>query len=832
MGDGGIALGVLGGETRKYGSTGDKETLVSRTLILSSDDETGEGRSSKMKHLLGLGLAVLSVLGITLLVVQLQPKERGGSPSYPARVPDDAISFEEFLHGDFRAKGFNGSWWSDEELQWRDLEGNLVTWDFTNNQTSVLVSHDLLTSISSSGAQFMGFSPDASLLLFATEVQNIWRHSFTARYLIFDPVKNSTQEVLGKGAVNRLQYCDWVERDNSNKNALVLVYENNLYWREDVLDDPEDDLALSADGLVDSVFNGIPDWVYEEEVLGTNYAHYINELGSRIAFAKFNDSLVPEFRYPHYGDPAKVEEWQYPEYRTVRYPKAGETNPTVSLWVRCVAPLQCNDGGNKLVVAPPEVTIWGEYIYTVAEWTSDDVLSVTWMNRIQNSSCISECREEGSQWQCVAILTQKQAGGWIEIAPSPVYNSNGDFLVVLPSRQESGLNFPHVAMVPVGGGEWQFLTSGEFAVVEILHWDEENNLVYLMGTDPDSPGARHLYTATSDGETMTCVTCELQTSRGEFCQRSSVLPNWSFSHYVHSCLGQGVPDVVLRKTSDHSIVFNLEDNALLNEKLEGKALPTRVDTFVDLPDGFRAPVKLLLPPHMEEGAQYPLLVYVYGGPGSQMVTQSWGVGWGEYLATTRNVVYASIDGRGTGFQSNEHLFQVYRQLGTVEMEDQIAVARQLVEEASYLDPTRVAIWGWSYGGFATALTLEQDNSDSPVFSCGISVAPVSSWLLYDSIYTERYMATPQENPGGYNHSVISEIEGLRNKTWMLNHGVADDNVHYQHTMLLTKALERADIQFVQHSYPDENHSLGGVSRFLYHAMDSFWEDCFKEKTTM
>jgi len=357
-------------------------------------------------------------------------------------------------------------------------------------------------------------------------------------------------------------------------------------------------------------------------------------------------------------------------------------------------------------------------------------------------------------------------------------------------------------------------------------------LVFLMGTDPDSPGARHLYTAASDGETITCVTCELQTSRGEFCQRSSVLPNWSFSHYVHSCLGQGVPDVVLRKTSDHSIVFNLEDNALLNEKLEGKALPTRVDTFVDLPDGFRAPVKLLLPPHMEEGAQYPLLVYVYGGPGSQMVTQSWGVGWGEYLATTRNVVYASIDGRGTGFQSNEHLFQVYRQLGTVEMEDQIAVARQLVEEASYLDPNRVAIWGWSYGGFATALTLEQDNSDSPVFSCGISVAPVSSWLLYDSIYTERYMATPQENPGGYNHSVISEIEGLRNKTWMLNHGVADDNVHYQHTMLLTKALERADIQFVQHSYPDENHSLGGVSRFLYHAMDSFWEDCFKEKTTM
>jgi dipeptidyl-peptidase-4 len=245
------------------------------------------------------------------------------------------------------------------------------------------------------------------------------------------------------------------------RNGLVIVSENNLYWREDVLEPAEDDLALSNDGLADSVFNGIPDWVYEEEVLGTNYAHYINELGSRIAFAKFNDSLVPEFRYPHYGDPEKVEEWQYPEYRTVRYPKAGETNPTVSLWVRCVAPLQCNDDGNKLVIPPAEVSIWGEYIYTVAEWTSDDVLSVTWMNRIQNSSCISECRENGTEWQCSPILTQEQPGGWIEIAPSPVYSSNGDFLVVQPSRQASGLTFPHVAIVGKGGVEEpRFISSG------------------------------------------------------------------------------------------------------------------------------------------------------------------------------------------------------------------------------------------------------------------------------------------------------------------------------------------------------------------------------------
>jgi dipeptidyl-peptidase-4 len=175
------------------------------------------------------------------------------------------------------------------------------------------------------------------------------------------------------------------------------------------------------------------------------------------------------------------------------------------------------------------------------------------------------------------------------------------------------------------------------------------------------------------------------------------------------------------------------------------------------------------------------------------------------------------------------LLQVYRNLGTVEIQDQISVTRELVRTYPYMDEERTAIWGWSYGGFATAMTLEADTGPEQVFSCGISVAPVSSWLLYDSIYTERYMALPEENSAGYHHSVITGIENLRNKTWMLNHGVADDNVHYQHSMLLTRALEQADIQFLQHSYPDENHSLGGVSRFLYHAMDDFWKKCFEVK---
>ena len=183
---------------------------------------------------------------------------------------------------------------------------------------------------------------------------------------------------------------------------------------------------------------------------------------------------------------------------------------------------------------------------------------------------------------------------------------------------------------------------------------------------------------------------------------------------------QGIPESSLRNTSDNSLVYLFEDNKELEEKLQSKSLPDITYTNIDIPGtSFQSPVKILTPPNMSSNTSYPVIVYVYGGPGYQQVSNSWTIGWGEYLATSRNVVYILMDARGTGFQSNEFLFSVYRNLGTVEMEDQIAVTRKLVSQYQYMDPERVAIWGWSYGGFNTAMTLEKDVED-PVFKCGIS----------------------------------------------------------------------------------------------------------------
>ncbi|PNF24642.1 hypothetical protein B7P43_G00739 [Cryptotermes secundus] len=222
-----------------------------------------------------------------------------------------------------------------------------------------------------------------------------------------------------------------------------------------------------------------------------------------------------------------------------------------------------------------------------------------------------------------------------------------------------------------------------------------------------------------------------------------------------------------------------------------------------------------------------MLVYVYGGPNSVQISDAFTLGWGAYLTTNRSIIYALIDGRGSGLKGDDMKFSVYRRLGSVEIEDQILVTITLQSRFPYIDQTRTAIWGWSYGGYATAMTLAIDRL--AIFKCGASVAPVTSWIYYDSIYTERYMGLPslEDNQQGYNNSDVTRlVENFRGKQFYLLHGNADDNVHYLQAMELSRALELANILFRQQSYPDENHSLRSVLLHVYTSMDQFWAQCF------
>uniref|UniRef100_S4PD31 Venom dipeptidyl peptidase 4 n=2 Tax=Pararge aegeria TaxID=116150 RepID=S4PD31_9NEOP len=237
-------------------------------------------------------------------------------------------------------------------------------------------------------------------------------------------------------------------------------------------------------------------------------------------------------------------------------------------------------------------------------------------------------------------------------------------------------------------------------------------------------------------------------------------------------------------------------------------------------------IKLLLPSEMEAGKKYPMVIRLYSGPGTTRVKDVYDMEYyNMYLSSNRSFIVASIDVRGSGAMGVEAMHALNNALGTVEITDTLAAIRRLIATYDFIDPKRIGVWGWSYGGYATTMLLIKD--EEKILACGAAVAPVTSWLYYDSIYTERYMDTPQNNPEGYNKSdVMIVAEKLRGRQFLLIHGSGDDNVHFQHSMQLAKKLQRADIAFEQMSYADENHSLRGVSRHFYHTLDRFWTECF------
>ena len=278
----------------------------------------------------------------------------------------DPITFDEFLSGTFRPKYYNGTWWSNNEIQWKDTDGNLVLFNIDTETVTILVSKEVLDDLGS--ARFLGFAPNSETLqLFASNIESNWRHSFFAEYSILDSNTGSSYPLVPQGmpATTKLQYAEWLPHPFEDR--IVFVYQNNIYVRFDALSESST-VQITTDGIVDNFYNGIPDWVYEEEVLSTNKAMYYSSSGSKLAYAQFDDRLVEEFHYTKYGDPYSPYDNQYPTDIMVKYPKVGTVNPTIKLLVKDLENI-----GNppSELVPPPEVINYGEYIYTSATWKND-----------------------------------------------------------------------------------------------------------------------------------------------------------------------------------------------------------------------------------------------------------------------------------------------------------------------------------------------------------------------------------------------------------------------------------------------------------------------------
>ncbi|KAI5737154.1 hypothetical protein M8J76_010559 [Diaphorina citri] len=704
---------------------------------------------------------------------------RISSYSFPPKV----VQLKDVLDHKYAPKYFNGTWISDDSFSYIN-ELSLFIYNVTSRLSSVKFSNITL----------------------------IYRHSFEAQYKVFNL---ETKDVSDLDGSNFLQLVQW----SPVGHDLIFVKDNNLYQ---AYDDFRSINALTRDGIKRVLFNGVADWVYEEEVFSSTKTLWFSPDGSILAYMKFNDARVHNMSYIHYGEPGS-KTYLYPDVVTMRYPKAGTPNPIAELHVLHL------DGFNTFDVFPEKFTFDGEAVLTDVVWTVQNELVVTWTNRVQNHANTFRCELKfaDSVAQCKLILDVSEDHGWVDLMPPLVSRTDPSrFLQILPLVQQDGHYYPQLVLISSSGQEP--LTQGLISVTGVLGWDQSKDVVFYQAVRAWYSSESHVYMVQISTGKSYCLSCNYQKP----CSYASAQFSKSFTYYTLICKGPGVPYAQVHYTyalRPSSPLLIWEDNQLLRQELEDYDLPNTQDIDVPLGNGFLALVRLHLPKRIDRSGRlkYPMLLNVYGGPGSNIISDRFSIDFHTYLVSKRHVIVVHIDARGSAYRSKEQEHSVYRNLGRYEIADQIAVVKYLTERFQFIDKTKVGIWGWSYGGFATAMVLATDTQN--VFKCGVSVAPVTNFLYYDSIYTERYMGLPEmsDNEVGYNWTdVTRKVGNFVNKTFLLMHGTADDNVHYQQSMMLAKALEAADIFFYQQSYPDQAHSLTSYIHHVYHTMNHFWTDCF------
>nr|NP_001285638.1 uncharacterized protein Dmel_CG11034, isoform C [Drosophila melanogaster]NP_608961.2 uncharacterized protein Dmel_CG11034, isoform B [Drosophila melanogaster]AAF52291.2 uncharacterized protein Dmel_CG11034, isoform B [Drosophila melanogaster]AHN54153.1 uncharacterized protein Dmel_CG11034, isoform C [Drosophila melanogaster] len=702
-----------------------------------------------------------------------------------------AWELTEALYGTSGLRSFNGTW----------ITGTYYTaTDRSIHKFNAATKTDVIFQNSSFLNNYVGatfsLSPDNTKILIRHNLTEKFRHSYIAQYDVFDIETNTTVQIH-KG--EKLQYCGW----SPLRDRLAYVYLNNVFihFSESL------EISITDDGVDGVVYNGVPDWVYEEEVLSSGSAIWWSSDGSRLAVGFFNDTEVETFTYFLYGDGATTF-YQYPHEEQLKYPKSGSKNPVVSLRVYDVSD---NDPTMHTIVAPVDI-VGDDHILQSVVWSNSTHLLITWMNRRQNLTSIQSCSYEGD---CVEVKRLEEPQGWVDIS-TPKCLSTGKSCIfgyfidnwhqVWNLDLETGLN------------SWQ--SRGNFTVLSVYGYDEARDKLYYQATLPGDPSVYHVF---SNDE---CLSCGQIDADGAACRSASGTFSKSFSYYTLSCTGPNPSYTRIFEASTKTLQVDWEPNTAYRKQIEEKLRPSYRFMNVTLADGSIGYAKLALPPNFVETKKYPLIVVVYQGPNSVRVTNGFTLGYEAFVTTSRDTIYAYIDGRGTGNKGKDLLFSVNNDLGDHEVEDQLFVTRWMQQNLAFVDAERCGIWGWSYGGYMTAKTIEKD--DDRVFQCGVSVAPVTSWLYYDTIYTERYMGLPtdDDNLKKYNESsVFGNLENFKSHDFLLIHGSGDDNVHYQHSLLLAKLLQRQDIQFEEQTYTDENHGIGNALPHLYHTIDAFWTNC-------
>ena len=620
------------------------------------------------------------------------------------------------------------------------------------------------------------FSEDESKVLLATEVEAIFRRSRLGIYYIYD---FSTSEIV-KIAEAKIQEPTL----SPTGDKVAYVFENNLY----VLDlQRSDRMQITTDGRRNAIINGVTDWVYEEEFSFVRAFDW-NASGDKIAFMRFDESGVPEFSMDVYGGEL------YPDQSVFKYPKAGEDNAEVSLFIHDL------NGGQTA-----EVDLGDPYYIPRMEWMQNpDHLSVQSLNRHQDHLVLHKVNAKTME---VSVLLEERDAAYVDVTDNLTFLPDDRFIW---TSEKDGYN--HIYLHKSNGEQQYQLTSGPWEVTAYYGYDAKRKRIFYQSSEQGSI-LRDVYSVSDKGKGKQRLTAGEGTNRASF--------SADFSYFINTFSSVSTPPVyTLHKASDGELVTELKNNQALAEKLKGYELAQKEFSTI-MVNGNELNMWMIKPVDFDPSKQYPLFMFQYSGPGSQQVANSW-FGSNDYwhqMLASRGYIIACVDGRGTGLKGRDFKKVTQKELGKYEVEDQIAAAEEL-SKRPYIDPDRTGIWGWSYGGFMSSNCILKGNE---VFEMAIAVAPVTSWRFYDTIYTERYMQTPQENPSGYDdNSPIFFADQLKGK-YLLVHGSADDNVHVQNTMRMIEALVQANKPFDWAIYPDKNHGIyGGNTRLhLFNKMTNF-----------
>uniref|UniRef100_A0A4W5KBC1 Dipeptidyl peptidase like 10 n=1 Tax=Hucho hucho TaxID=62062 RepID=A0A4W5KBC1_9TELE len=698
------------------------------------------------------------------------------------------------------------------EVLYRNRDGHVIKFNFALNETEIILRNS--TFVSFKVAKY-SLSPDMKYVLFAYEVKQVYRHSYTASYIVYNLHTREVWELNPPEVQNAvLQHAAWGVKGQQ----LIYIFENNIYYQSDV---QSNSLRITSSGEEGVIFNGIADWLYEEEILQSHIVHWWSPDGERLAFLMINDTLVPNMFLPRFtGSP-------YPRSQEYPYPKAGQPNPTVRLLVvNLYGPTHTQE------LVPPDGLKEKEHYVSTVKWISNTHAAVRWLNRPQNVSFLTVC--DATIGSCVQKHEEASDLWLTRQNQEPMFSKDGSrFFLTIPVKQGGQGDFHHIAMFTKSfrsdQNDVRHLTSGNWEVTKILAYDEGEQTIYFISTQ-DSPQKRHMYSASTIGLfSQRCLTCEMNQEACTFFD-ADISPNKQ--HVILQCKGTSLVYVFCSGNhSDKYTYFILDNNmplrTIMLSLIKGRCFHTiwnfkLVNLFEKLELTTLSPTPSPFHSSLSDG-----------GPGSQSVSDEYELGWDSVLVSCDEVIVARLDGRGTGFQGLRVLQQVHQRLGTVDVQDQIAALEYVTSDQHVF---------FSFQGYGAYLTLMLLRSTA-LIKCAAANSPVIDWKLYgefNKIENLRLHCLPYlffqvsrvlPNMKGLQGNLM---KGPQGPDFLLIHGTADANVHFQHSAELIKHLIKIGANYTMQVrlYPDEGHFLSLQSQqHLSESLVGYFRTCFQDFST-